>query len=109
MAALTEATNRQPEHEPEKIVFIVISHELIESESGQDIYGVFEKEEDAVKCFNKVLSNEKEGGYFSDDECSPFKNCGFNYMDEHHIFNENSDGDWWEIEIHRTKLNHMFA
>ena len=93
----------------EKYVFIVRSFENIESESQQDIYGVFEKEEDAVICFNKVLNNEKEGGYFSDDECSPFRNRDFNYIDEYHIFNENAASDWWECDISRVPLNHSFA
>ena len=109
MTALTKTINPQTEHEPEKVVYIVISQERIDLESGQYIYGVFEKEEDAVKCFNKVLNNEKDDGYFSNDKCSPFKNCEFNFMDEHHIFNENNDGDWWECQIYRTRLNHMFA
>ena len=94
---------------PDRYVFIVRSFERIDSESQQDIYGVFESKEDAVKCFNKVLCNEKEGGYFSDDDCSPFRNCEFNYVEEYHIFNENDKADWWEIEIYSLPLNHPFA
>jgi hypothetical protein len=92
-------------HKTEKYVFIVRSFERIDLESQQVIYGVFEKEEDAIACFNKVLSNEKEGGYFSDDDYSPFRNGNFSYLDEYHIFNENDESDWWEFEIFSIPLN----
>ena len=58
----------------EKCIFIVQSFERIGPESQQSIYGVFEEMKDAIKCFNKVLSSEKEGGYFSNDKYSSFRN-----------------------------------
>ena len=93
----------------EKYVYIVRSFQRIKSESMQDIYGVFEDKDDAIACFNKVLASEKEGGYFSEEDCSPFRNDDFNYMGEHHIFNDNDDSDWWECEICTIPLNHSFA
>ena len=93
----------------EKFVYLVFSQQRISAESMTDIYGVFENEDDAIACFNKVLSNEKEEGYFSDDEHSPFRNSEFLYMGEYHIFNENDDSDWWELEIKLLPLNHSFA
>ena len=97
------------EQTKEKPVFIVCSEQRISAESMTDIYGVFENEEDAIACFNKVLHNEKEEGYFSDDDSSPFRSREFNYIEEFHIFNENDDSDWWELKIKSMLLNRSFA
>ena len=91
-----------------KCVFVIRSFEIIDSESQQDIYGVFEKIEDAIKCFNKVLRNEKESGYFSNDNHSPFRNSDFNFLNERHVSNTNGN-DCWECEIYSIPLNHSFV
>lgn len=90
-----------------KVIFIVRSLECIEEATEQYIYGVFESEDDAIKCFEKVLENEIEGGYFC--EGAVFAGQKFNYREDYNIFNENEEGDWWEFEIYSLSLNESYA